>query len=214
MPKAPLRIGIIGAPKSGKSKLARDLKKVAPEILGHEPVVVDNYAQKLQRDTKLALGQFATYSENYMIAGARHAAERKAIETGASVITVGTMVETFLYGVVTTDAEMQAHDPVLAMKIAQGAMAGLGVILSETVDYDALIYLPYTKTKGDNWAKLFDEQIPNISFNFSLPIITVEGTQSERIQKASNILKSAHAASPELEVPVDQAVDESGEASE
>lgn len=212
MSKAPLRIGIIGAQGSGKSKLSRALAKESESLLGHKPVVVDNYAQKLQRDTGLALGMFATYSENFMVAGARHAAEYKAINTGKSVITVGTMIETFLYGVMTSDAEMQRFDPQGAMQVASAGMTGLGVFFGETFDYDAVIYLPYVEKKGYNqWSKLFDSHIESVAFNFSVPISIIRGTDSERVSRAQEVVRYAYEKAPEAPVSVESPVGESGE---
>lgn len=200
--KAPLKIAFIGAPSSGKSKIARAVAKESEQLLGHKPVIVDDYVKRLQKDTDLALGPFASYSENFMVAGTRYAAEFKAMKKGISVFTVGTIIESFLYQAMVADIELQRTDPQAALRAAETAMGGMGLILAETLGYDAIIYLPFVqKGKEENyWSKMVDEHIQTVTFSFSIPISIVEGTTNERISKSKKVVEFAYEAAPEVTV--------------
>jgi nicotinamide riboside kinase len=175
-----MKIALLGSPGAGKSKLAGALARK------HELRVVDNYVQKLQKSTGLALGPWATYPENLMIAGVRAAAEAKAAQSD-QIITVGTVVDTLVYCAVRSDVDLHSPDPDLrnaAYQAASAAMAGVGMWYSQTWDYTLAFYL--TNPKGD-WDNAYNAVLEN----FHVPCIVLEGEHADRVKIASEIVDIA-----------------------
>ena len=190
-----MKIGIIGPPQVGKTQFAEEL---ANEF---DLSVVDDYIS-----TDLALGMWASYSENLMVAGLRLAAEERHKDDR---ITVGTLVDTICYAAVKTD--VITHNSLThrdaAYKAAQGAMSGLGVMLAETWDYDISFYLPYSdveKEKAERWAAVLDTGYVSVIESFGINwVYTLQGTHQERVDIAKDVIKVAQKSdtSETTEVP-------------
>jgi hypothetical protein len=173
-----VNIGIIGPPGAGKSKLARQIKAhLAVELDasyedGVEPTIaiVDNYAQKIQRETNLALGPWASYSENFMVAGTRRAAELKARKSNLTTVTltVGTIVDTLLYCAMHSDALINGaweENLPVAQRWVQAAMPAAGLWYRETWDYDLAVFCPCADD-AENWQQSYTREMPGIFSSF------------------------------------------------
>jgi hypothetical protein len=177
-----VRIGLIGAPESGKSKLARALGKKL------DIPVVDNYVQRLQKKTALALGPWSSYSELIMVAGHRLAEEEKI---GERRVTVGTMIDSLAYAAVHADVLIHRredqNDRRSSYVSAQGAMQGLALMYKETWDYDISFLLPYSdaqkKKKSGTWEVALDAAYVSVIESFEVPFVyKVEGDHNSRLQ--------------------------------
>lgn len=159
-----MNIGIVGPPGAGKTKLA---KKMALELTALHPAglkakIVDGYASKLQRDTGLALGPYASWSESYMVAGYRRALELKARQNNDHVITVGTILDTMYYCGITARQEIYgSRDPQTSQMAMASAMSGIGIWFRSDWDYDlSFIILPQ---EGDDWVIEYGQQMPSFA---------------------------------------------------
>lgn len=186
-----MKIGLLGAPGAGKSKLAKALAKNLDGA-----VVVDNYVQRLQKRTSLALGPWASYSENLMIAGVREA-ERKA-KPGEHQITVGTMMDTMAYVMLYSDVVMHRQDRHEAMTTyyeAQAVVNGLSMWYTQTWDYDLCFYLSIpdsdTDRIEDRFALTLDQTYPTIVEAFYVPAVYELLNSSERVNVAREIIEIA-----------------------
>lgn len=128
-----MRVGIIGAPGVGKSKMARALAK---ELSDHR--VVDNYVGKLQKSTGLAYGVWANYLENMSVAFKRHELEAQISKS----ISAGTIVDTLAYAFVKTDLAKDNGEIVYLYKELDTVMKAYGWLYTQLLNYDYLIYLP------------------------------------------------------------------------
>ena len=179
-----MRVGLIGAPGSGKSKLGRLIAKE------YEITLVDNYVQRLQKATNLALGPWSSYAEHMVVAGHRYAAEEKVGPTDR--VTAGTMIDTLTYAMVKSDVEFQygtknntEKERIAAMYAsAQAGIRGLTLFLTETWDYDLSFFLPFSDDaakKADPWSLALDNAYPAVIESYNPPYTwRLDGTTEER----------------------------------
>src|SRR5438105_13754832 len=104
-----MKIAVIGAPGSGKSKFARELRK---NLNGSDHVdekfgITDRYVEKLAKRTGLAFGHFAGYPENFMVIGERLAAEYATGLQFQNQIVCGTVIDTTVYCAMHGDVAMK-----------------------------------------------------------------------------------------------------------
>jgi hypothetical protein len=183
-----MKIGIIGAPGSGKSKFAEDLGEA------FDFTTVDNYVQRLKDTTDLELGYWASYSENFMIAGVRMAEERQFKDT----ITAGTILDTLLYCAMKHDttltrggqgAVQQAYKRSEYARV-NSAMNAMGMMYTESWLYDLAFYLPFEKQasiEDTEWERIFDNEIPHLLEVFHAPVITLSGSHDDKVRLAKEV---------------------------
>lgn len=183
-----MRIGVLGPPGVEKSKFAKAIGKA------FELPVVDNYAQKIQRETKLALGPWSPYSENFMVAGARLTAEAKHEDR----VTVGTVLDTLTYAATYSDVSMnRSQEEARRVYLSvQAAMQGFTLIYNETWDYHLSFFFPYNeaqrRSKGQTWETALDDAYPAVIESLGVPYLYVlHGSTKDRIRLATDIIKIA-----------------------
>jgi hypothetical protein len=182
-----MKIGLIGAPGAGKSKLAKALAK------RYDLKVVDNYAQKIQKDTDLALGPWVIHSENLMVAGARLAAEYRYVKD--DTITAGTIIDSLTYAAVKSDVSLR-RDPESVRNTyitAQSAMHALTMMLAETWRYDICFFLPLEesvkKKIGQVWQVTLDTAYPLVLESYGLDYTyTLNGDFKDRLKVAEEAI--------------------------
>lgn len=194
-----MKIGLIGPPEVGKTKVARALGK----RFGLK--VVDNYVQRLQKSSGLALGPWSSYSEHFMVMGVRMAEEHKA---GDKRITVGTQLDTLTYAALHSDVVLNRSRQALqdAYDAAQTAMKALSLVFGESWDNHFTFHLPYSpeqrEAKGQVWQVSLDSAYESILETFPVPhVYTVQGTTEERINLITEVLELAQAEPPTEETP-------------
>lgn len=187
-----MKIGILGAPGAEKSKFARGLAK----NLDGNVAVVDHYVQRLKKASGLALGPWASYSENLMIAGVREA--ERAIKQGDHQITVGTIMDTMTYIMVYSDiliSNNRAEDRAQIYHTGQAVVSGLSLWYTETWDYDVCFFLPFVgKVKeGDlvaGFSYTLDGAYSDVLDTFYVPnVFGLEGKTNERIEIAREVIE-------------------------
>lgn len=184
-----MRIGVLGPPGVEKSKFARALGKE----FGLK--VVDNYVQRLQKTTSLALGPWSSHSENFMVAGVRLAEEYKA---GEDRITVGTVVDSIAYSAVHSDVLLHntptGHQAAYAA--AQGAISGLSLLYSETWEYHLAFLLSFSEEertkRGRVWETALDMAYLPVLESYGVPFVCpLGGSTADRIKIATEIIHLA-----------------------
>lgn len=199
-----MKIGILGPPGVGKSKFARELRKELDFDDATAPPIIDNYVQRLQKDTRLALGPWASYVENYMIAGERM---RQEARRGADVITVGTIVDTVMYCSMRSDIVLHRTDSNVqeAYRTAQVAMQGITMWYDTTWDYNLAFFLPYDHHKHHaGWEAEYSRYMLDVLEAFRVPgVVTIErGTPQERAKLAAEVIRIAQREEEGSETPV------------
>lgn len=125
-----MKIGLIGAPGSGKS----DLANAIVDSTGLR--MIDAYAEEVEARMDWALGKHATYAGNIAVALHRYAYER---ERKDGYITCGTMVDTVTY--LAAKHSFLPPDE-LDTRRQTGGLVVLGCMVEDMMDYDHLFLLP------------------------------------------------------------------------
>lgn len=100
------RIGIIGVPESGKTRLAAALKRQMSDLKFQ---IVDGYVEKLQERLQMSIGLDATYLPNIHIASTREQEIRRLQVEEKNFIVCGTLFDTLCYS--GFHAEIIANSP-------------------------------------------------------------------------------------------------------
>lgn len=164
-----MKIGLIGAPGSGKTALG---DRLASE-LGLE--LIDEYVYALEDETDYVYGKYATYAGNIHIGLRRHAIERCT----PYYVTCGTMIDTVTYMAAKVSI---AEDQPDARRLT-GGLVVLGCMVEDMMDYDHLFLLP--SQPGDPFlaevAQGLEEAVDLFHVDFTL---LDQPTIEERVEKA------------------------------
>jgi hypothetical protein len=149
-----MRIAIIGAPGAGKSDLAN---RLAPYLKLHK---VDNYIDKLEKKTGIAMGYLADFVPQLMCAAERIEAEYYQMQRySEDYVLCGTTVESVAYiAIRAVDSLQYTEDKHAATARAQAAIDAATLLL-EHWNYDHVLYLPLSQSHEDDWDKRLDRSI-------------------------------------------------------
>jgi hypothetical protein len=192
-----VKIGVLGPPGVEKSKFARAIAKE------YNLSLVDNYVQRLQKASGLALGPWSSYAEIFMVAGVREAEEVKHPE---SSITVGTIMDSVVYASTHADVVLQntPEGRKAAYIDAQAAMQGLAMWSRESYQYHLSFYLPYSTeqaaAKAGTWEAALNAAYPVVLESFEAPFTyALAGDTKNRIKVAKEIIELARTQDKEVE---------------
>lgn len=192
-----MRIGLIGAPGSGKSALAETVKTAVGLTDERENLhIVDGYAEGIGQRRDLAIGEMGGYLANLNIALHREHLERQALidHEALHVITCGTLLDTATYvamdGASMLNQEVNAAEKADQMKRIEAVMQILAVLYMDTFKYDRLFYLP-------SGAGEFDKNLQVAFQAFNLVEVTplMEGGSSAleiTEKRCAEVLKTIH----------------------
>lgn len=190
-----MKIGIIGAPGSGKSELARKLAGAIErkKYLG-KVKVIDGYVDKLSRQTGFTYGYYATYEQNLQILFDRWTLEQIAAHRGQHTLTCGTIYETICYAAIHANQAAVRNDDQEEFLKGRTAMTAFGMIEADIFDYDALFYLPYDgkvlMEKGRSYDTVIDRKVPEVLQGHFKQALTLSGTVRENVKYATEVVRA------------------------
>lgn len=179
-----MNIGIIGAPGSGKSKLAEEL---AVSLSGSS-VIVDDYVESIEEDSDIAISQVTDYLGNLLVAMTRYTDERYARSRYDNVITCGTLIETAVYYAMHIDSVTRViteEEKASYAVRADAMMRMLSCLYADTVSYDHVFFLP--SEDGGEDVKFMDTQIQAALGGFKLFDATIL-PPTDRVAAALKVL--------------------------
>lgn len=171
------QFALIGAPTSGKSKLAQELVSKLP----NDTLVVDDYVAEIEADSDLVMGKYATYIGNLYVVMGRYSKERQALASKPShVITCGTLIESSVYATLqAVEGQTDAH----WIRISN-YMNILGSIYQDTWRYRKTFYLPLQKPDPNSEEAQIDISIRMAIAAFGVDAINLDGTLEEKTTTA------------------------------
>lgn len=186
-----MKIGVVGAPESGKSVYARKLATsiVKRGILDKRPKIIDGYVDDLAKRTDRAYGHLATYPLNFQVMFERWTRELEAEKEGRDSITCGTLYETMIYSAFHT---MKVQDDIEERLQARAAMTAIGMFETLITNYDFLVYLPsrgidsISHTYGD----VVDRKIPEVLESYFKKFIDLRNTnQTNEVKFTTDVIQ-------------------------
>lgn len=142
-------IGLIGAPNSGKTKLANAIKRNFPE---KNFVIIDKYAERLGESLGMTIGYNTTYIPNMHIAITREQETRKAYLADKNVIVCGTVFDTLCYTGFYAESVANGADEDIKEFSLQREVNAAQMFAYMTIDtlniVSHLFYLPVTDTES------------------------------------------------------------------
>lgn len=197
------RIGLVGAPGSGKTRLAHKLADELRQEYGTTKVI-DSYVQPIIDKTGIALGHFATYLGNLMIAGERLQAELAWQKAKVNSITCGTILETTTY-LSTAVGIQKERDPQnnYLFERARVQLESFGLILHDTFRYDHVFYLPLPETDDKEviFDQHLDQELEAAIRLFNIPATRLEGDTDAKLKAALQEIESAKEAAEDRTQP-------------
>jgi len=202
-----LRIGILGAPGSGKTvfaqKLATALRTQRGESKRQTVRVVDGYVKNLQKKTGYAFDIFGTYPQNYQILFERWTREQEAEHAGCEIlISVGSIYESILYTALRVNSDIVLKEDSTVQLQGRAAMEMLGVTQSLIAAHDLLLFLPYDgKTlaeKGRSYDVAINEKLPGVVAGYFRPVTELTGTTKRKVDNALQAVQAVERAKAAL----------------
>lgn len=190
-----MRIGLMGAPGSGKTNLAEALedavvkKDIADECDCSTPVeIIDDYAVEVEDITELATGFLGGYLANLHVAFERENRER--LSSAKTVITCGTLLDTATYATSGSLANLRLGDEAEQqdeLRRIEAVMKVFSCMYVDTFMYDYVFYLPAV---GDDNINEFDKNLQVAFSVFNLTPVTplLFETTEERLAKAMEVI--------------------------
>lgn len=169
-----IKVGILGAPGAGKSRLANKLAKALTHdenALGPRKYpwkVIDGYVEKLSKRTGLTFGPIYNrhaYRCNLQVVAERWTLEDQALSRGCNTITCGTIYDTVVYASAQSMEIPYLGNEQLILEealIARSMMEMYSVVSDITFDYDCLLYLPAPDVKRDSWDAVVDAKVLDV----------------------------------------------------
>lgn len=193
--QGPTFVGLVGVPGSGKSRLAYAIESA----YGME--IVDNYAQRLSSDYDLALGPYANYVTNTMVAMERQKVEHEnRRDLDKDGVTCGTLIDTLAYAALLIEYHnMQITTPQQQGIIARETVGSqmIHLMIQDTMRYHTYFYLklapeievPGQEPKFDNYTRSLDNAMGQIIQSLGVPVVEVRsGTVEQQMETVAEAL--------------------------
>lgn len=212
----PIALGLVGAPGSGKTKVAEAFAALVEEhnLLDTPLTILENPTKEME-DYGLALGLEATYDVNWLLT-AKQMEQEIALRTSKdgpqSFVTLGTLIERLAHAGLRveqlgTGLETPQTKDLLMREMHATTLISL--LMVDTFHYSAVFYLPLPDQieipgqTQDNTNKRIDHAIRLAMERFRIPVVGLNGDAQTQAQTMFDIIKQSAEQQPTEEGEVD-----------
>lgn len=190
----PTYVCVTGAPGAGKSAIAALIAEY------YDLDLVDNYAQDLAKDMDIALGLWASYVPNLMVAMEREKADHKARRSGErGVVVVGSLIESMAYAGIKAELAGQQITTPQQQGVVQREMFGMqfcGLMLQDLMRFQHFFFVklptevivPGVEPKFDNATRSLDNAISTIIGQISVPMHELTGSLDQQLESVKDTI--------------------------
>jgi hypothetical protein len=224
----PISIALVGAPGSGKAKVAAEFKRISADWYAETSIcgcdteskqgcskcdnplqVIENAGNTIQ-DKGVAMGVFGGYAEDLRAYYLQNEQEQDTLADGRSFITLGTSLENLAHSGVTLEnilTGVQTPDAARRAQQHQVTMTMLTFLFMERFRYTFGFYIPFAGSGlilpgSDDSERQYNQRIDNalrtIFVNFGFRVQTVEGTPEEQATEIFETVKRIVENGPEV----------------
>jgi hypothetical protein len=190
----PFKVGLLGSPGSGKTRIARRVaRRLNTEM--KRWVVVDGYVDKLAERTGRTFGEIYSryaFPLNIQVAAERWTLEDEVTAKGMNTITCGTIYETFIYAAAQSMVIQHSPDEQWMLEethVSQVMMSALATVSAIRFDYDLLLYLPLAEESHD-WPGVVDAKLGEVLEGQNLVALVLNGTDKEKVIHATETIQT------------------------
>ncbi len=188
----PIKIALLGAPGSGKSKIARKtVSLLKPET---DWTIIDGYVNNMSKQTGIDFGPSSNFAQNLSIITSRWIKEAEAYKKQYNTITCGTIYESIIYSTFNTIFSSPDESAIIKENyINQILMQALGALELSTYDYDAMFLLRLNEQKlkenKHTWIQVVDAKLLDALEGFNKKIIILdEKTDTEKAKTVVEVI--------------------------
>lgn len=199
------RIGLVGVPGSGKTKLANAIKRAMPD---EKFAIVDGYVERNQDALQMSVGVEATYLPNLHIAVEREKEIRRLVIEERNFIVCGTIFDTLCY--TGFHAEVIANSPGdeekkqgLLMREMTAAQMFAYLAVDSFINFTHLFYLPVTdpdllvvipypndKTEAPPEVQALDKTLQDALRRYGDPATVLKDKHHQNVKTVVDLLES------------------------
>jgi hypothetical protein len=204
-----MKIGILGAPCSGKTEFAFALKHQLDESI--DIWVVDQYIRDLRLNTGLEYGLLGNHLDDMQVVFKRR--EWELTWAKHHLVTCGTVLDSVAHCFARSeDRARNSRELVLTSERLRTIAESFGLLYTETWDYDYAFYLPYAGE--DPGSRLIDTALVQLLTTYAAPVFSFnpEVTHDEKASIAAKAIRAIEAE--QFPASDERRVQSSGEAGE
>jgi hypothetical protein len=197
----PVKVSLLGAPNSGKSKFARSLARRLNRECEQKWKVIDGYVDSLAKQTGRTYGDVydrRAFPLNIQVLAERWRLEDEATNLGFHTITCGSIYETIIYAAAQGVPIATASDEQWMLNetyIAQTMMSALALLSELRFDYSMMFYLPLSKSddwlkeSDRDWSTVVDAKLSEVLEGQGRWARILEGTDKVKLYDAIEIIR-------------------------
>lgn len=199
-----MRVGLIGIPGSGKTKLALRVWNTLQRDYDLDLAVIDKYVEPLIEDLDIDIGPNSTYKANLLVAMEREKKELKLRKDREDYIVCGTTIDSASYTAALIESIAALGMQLESMQAqVQKEITGMTVLTALSIDlvnvYDRVFYLPPPKSANlivpgsdrgiDPQLLAVDAQMKAFFEYTSYPHVVLDKTLDENVEKVIECLQ-------------------------
>jgi hypothetical protein len=177
-----MKIAVLGAPGSSKSKFADALADLLMDQTGRPWGIIDDAVPELRHDTGQEYGMLGNHIDDLQVAFKRR--EFELVIRDQDFITVGTILDTAAHNFARVEVVKDEEAPLTQIKL-QAIAATFGMLYTDTWDYDyAFMVGDHTQFTKGSYPHLVQTTLNRLIMSYRAPVLTFDNQGLSSDEKA------------------------------